>query len=108
MAGKCYARNILSYLKEEFKLKKDVKEEAFVLPFLECLPWFAPKVPLQPNGSDCGIYLLHFAEKFLRSPFTADSDEQLMADRRGWFGRDEVAGKRGQIRDLILQLGGFA
>jgi Ulp1 family protease len=26
------------------------------------------KVPVQPNSSDCGIYLLHFVEIFLEGP----------------------------------------
>lgn len=108
LAAKSCAKTIVAYLKEEYKLKKNVGDEAFGVPFIECLPWFAPKIPQQPNGSDCGIYVLHFAEKFLREPFTADSEEEFKADRRGWFPRSQVAGKRREIRDLILQLGGFS
>jgi len=107
LAAKAHAKTILMYLQEEYKSKKKVDDEA-IASLSTHLPWFAPKVPLQPNGSDCGVYALHFAEKFLRSPFVADSDEEFRADRRGWFDRAEVAGKRGQIRDLILRLGGFS
>ena len=52
--------------------------------------------------------MLHFAERFLASPFVDDTDVDLKDDRRNWFPDSEVAGKRKEIRDLILRLGGFA
>ena len=32
------------------------------------LPLRKPKVPQQSNGSDCGVFLLHFIEKFCEEP----------------------------------------
>lgn len=32
------------------------------------LPMRRPKVPQQSNGSDCGVFVLHFIEKFAESP----------------------------------------
>lgn len=32
------------------------------------LPMRRPIVPQQSNGSDCGVFLLHFVEKFVENP----------------------------------------
>lgn len=87
------------------------------------------KVPLQDNSSDCGLYLLQYAETFLQVglyPFFTDVsncrfqtlqtsamlfsfqdpvvhfDLPLRLER--WFPRQQVRGKREEIRDLILHL----
>jgi Ulp1 family protease len=31
-------------------------------------PLLVPPVPQQENGSDCGVFLLHYAEKFCTNP----------------------------------------
>ncbi|XP_077072615.1 sentrin-specific protease 7 isoform X2 [Siphateles boraxobius] len=59
------------------------------------------KVPLQDNSSDCGLYLLQYAESFLQDP-VLHFDLPLRLDR--WFPRQQVRGKREEIRDLILNL----
>ncbi|XP_056116668.1 sentrin-specific protease 7 isoform X2 [Rhinichthys klamathensis goyatoka] len=59
------------------------------------------KVPLQDNSSDCGLYLLQYAESFLQDP-VLHFDFPLRLDR--WFPRQQVRGKREEIRDLILNL----
>ncbi|XP_073701206.1 sentrin-specific protease 7, partial [Garra rufa] len=59
------------------------------------------KVPLQDNSSDCGLYLLQYAESFLQDP-VVHFDLPLRLER--WFSRQKVRGKREEIRDLILHL----
>lgn len=59
------------------------------------------KVPLQDNSSDCGLYLLQYAESFLQDP-VLHFDLPLRLER--WFPRQQVRGKREEIRDLILHL----
>ncbi|XP_016093442.1 sentrin-specific protease 7 isoform X1 [Sinocyclocheilus grahami] len=58
-------------------------------------------VPLQDNSSDCGLYLLQYAESFLQDP-VVDFELPLRLER--WFPRQQVRGKREEIRDLILHL----
>ncbi|XP_067300044.1 sentrin-specific protease 7 [Pseudorasbora parva] len=59
------------------------------------------KVPLQDNSSDCGLYLLQYAESFLQDP-VLHFDLPLRLER--WFPRQQVRCKREEIRDLILHL----
>ncbi|XP_016147766.1 sentrin-specific protease 7-like [Sinocyclocheilus grahami] len=59
------------------------------------------RVPLQDNSSDCGLYLLQYAESFLQDP-VLHFDFPLRLDH--WFSRQKVRGKREEIRDLILHL----
>ena len=30
--------------------------------------WYAPKVPQQTNGTDCGLFLLEYVQNFLENP----------------------------------------
>jgi len=94
------------------------------------------KVPLQDNSSDCGLYLLQYAESFLQVTCTRSlfwifkyknvcknlfwpqmqlqcclcifQDPVLHFDLPlrldCWFHRQQVRGKREEIRDLILNL----
>ncbi|XP_014904806.1 sentrin-specific protease 7-like isoform X3 [Poecilia latipinna] len=58
-------------------------------------------VPQQDNGSDCGVYLLQFAESFLQNP-VVDFDPPLRLE--GWFPRQRARQKRDEIRSLLLRL----
>lgn len=59
------------------------------------------RVPLQDNSSDCGLYLLQYAESFLQDP-VAHFDLPLRLEC--WFPRQQVREKREEIRDLVLRL----
>lgn len=59
------------------------------------------QVPLQDNSSDCGLYLLHYVEKFLKDP-VVHFDLPLLL--KFWFPRHQVRRKREEIRDLVLKL----
>ncbi|KAL4656914.1 sentrin-specific protease 7-like isoform X1 [Arapaima gigas] len=59
------------------------------------------RVPLQDNSSDCGIYLLQYAESFLQNPVV---HFDLPIPLEQWFPRQQVRRKRDEIRELVLQL----
>jgi len=97
------------------------------------IPGVSPQIPQQMNDCDCGVYLLHFVEKFLRDPpnVTADFFEETCKKGRGrpksvggrasptgppstsaggamlagdWFPLREISEKRALLRGLILRL----
>lgn len=49
------------YLHEEYRAKHNGAERSFSK---EIMKGAAVKVPQQPNYTDCGLYVLHFFEKF--------------------------------------------
>ncbi|XP_073318447.1 sentrin-specific protease 7b [Pagrus major] len=59
------------------------------------------RVPQQDNSSDCGVYLLQYAESFLQNP-VVHFDLPLRLDH--WFPRQRVRQKREEIRSLIMRL----
>lgn len=68
---------------------------------------YHPRVPQQPNYTDCGLYLLHYVEKFcLDLPADVSkssvSGGSLMGD--DWFPASEVSGKRRTISSCIDSL----
>merc|ERR1712029_951137 len=61
-----------------------------------------PKVPQQPNFSDCGIFLLQYIESFFENPL---SDYSLpITSLRSWFPGDVVKNKRSRIAKTIREL----
>ncbi|RAL09184.1 SUMO protease ULP2 [Aspergillus homomorphus CBS 101889] len=59
------SRILREYLYEEAKSKKGIEIAA------KCIRGItAQKIPLQPNFSDCGLYLLAYMEKFVQDPDT--------------------------------------
>lgn len=74
-------QNLKNYLISEAKDKGKLLEDA-VVPVNEADGVFrgmAAAVPQQPNMSDCGLYVLHFAEVFLQNA------EELMPIMVGTF-----------------------
>jgi len=63
------------------------------------LPLRRTTVPQQSNGSDCGVFLLHFIEKFCEEP---QWNPQKFNPE--WFYPDEIEIKRTQIRDIVWRL----
>uniref|UniRef100_A0A8C2ZBQ4 Ubiquitin-like protease family profile domain-containing protein n=1 Tax=Cyclopterus lumpus TaxID=8103 RepID=A0A8C2ZBQ4_CYCLU len=59
------------------------------------------RVPQQDNSSDCGLYLLQYAESFLQNP-VVHFDLPLRLDN--WFPRQRVRQKREEIRTLIMKM----
>ncbi|XP_024918183.1 sentrin-specific protease 7-like isoform X4 [Cynoglossus semilaevis] len=59
------------------------------------------RVPQQDNSSDCGVYLLQYAQSFLQNPVV---NFELPCRLDLWFPRQLVRQKRKEIRHLILKL----
>ena len=61
-----------------------------------------PKKPEQDNGSDCGLFLLHYVEKIFENVHKFLSPD--LFDLSTWFTMQEVGEKRGNIAALIRRL----
>ncbi|XP_056226671.1 sentrin-specific protease 7b isoform X2 [Seriola aureovittata] len=59
------------------------------------------RVPQQDNSSDCGLYLLQYAESFLQNPVVHFA---LPVHLDHWFPRQRVRQKREEIRSLIMRM----
>ncbi|XP_028327656.1 sentrin-specific protease 7b [Gouania willdenowi] len=58
-------------------------------------------VTQQDNSSDCGVYLLQYAQSFMQNPVV---HFDLPPRLDNWFPRQQVRQKRQEIRNLILSL----
>jgi len=70
------------------------------------IPLLVPEVPQQTNGNDCGVFLLHFVDKFLkRAPKNFSISEGCYPYflTKNWFKSHEIGKRRKQIYDVILK-----
>ena len=66
------------------------------------IPGCAPKVPQQPNLTDCGIYVCHNVETFFKKPI---QDYTLpITSLKNWFPDSEPRVKRRDVATLIRKL----
>merc|ERR1712130_920619 len=86
------------YLDDEWKRKCPDTPRSFTM---STFPGISLGVPQQRNSADCGVFLLHFAEKFCLSPFY-DAGSCLTRDH--WFSQNEVTRKRQEIKELCISL----
>ncbi|KAI9251387.1 hypothetical protein BDA99DRAFT_521709 [Phascolomyces articulosus] len=93
------ANRVIKYLSSAAEDRLGIDPQRFKKPV-----YVQANVPLQPNAYDCGIYVLHFIEKFLQQP------EELIAvltekelDDNVWE-LAKIAEKREYISDLITAL----
>eukprot|EP01103_Thecamoeba_quadrilineata_P010933 TRINITY_DN2492_c0_g1_i4.p1 TRINITY_DN2492_c0_g1~~TRINITY_DN2492_c0_g1_i4.p1 ORF type:complete len:438 (-),score=72.57 TRINITY_DN2492_c0_g1_i4:36-1304(-) len=61
------------------------------------IPDFSPKVPHQLNSSDCGVYVLHYVERFCLRPSPSSLNEH-------WFTSEEISRKREEIKRILKTL----
>ncbi|XP_051998704.1 sentrin-specific protease 7-like isoform X1 [Xyrauchen texanus] len=92
---------IFKLLREYLQMEWEVKRGGYRDFSVDHMVGSHCKVPLQDNSSDCGLYLLQYAETFLQDP-VIHFDLPLRLE--SWFPRQQVRGKREEIRDLILHL----
>uniref|UniRef100_A0A665U5S3 Ubiquitin-like protease family profile domain-containing protein n=1 Tax=Echeneis naucrates TaxID=173247 RepID=A0A665U5S3_ECHNA len=59
------------------------------------------RVPQQDNSSDCGLYLLQYAESFLQNPIV---HFELPVHLENWFPRQQMRKKREEIRRDLRHL----
>ncbi|XP_032412107.1 sentrin-specific protease 7-like isoform X6 [Xiphophorus hellerii] len=90
-------RLIRGYLQVEWEVRRKTRRLFAPASMRSC----TCSVPQQDNGSDCGVYLLQFAESFLQNP-VVDFDPPLRLE--GWFPRQQARQKRNEIRSLLLRL----
>ena len=93
------AATLRDYLNCEFKAKVPDKERTFTK---DNMRGCCPKVPQQPNFSDCGIFLLQYIESFFEQPL--DDFSLPIRNVRQWFAKDKVKNKRSEIAKLIRDL----
>ncbi|RUS15424.1 hypothetical protein BC937DRAFT_92464 [Endogone sp. FLAS-F59071] len=89
------SKTIKKYLTSEAKEKRKVDVN------LEMLTCIYAKVPKQTNHCDCGVYLLHYVEKFLGDP---EKYLQLLVnkeDNKQAWSPSEIHSKREYIRNVI-------
>ena len=91
--------NLRNYLNCEWKERKDGSIENIFNK--DTIKGCYPKVPLQENFSDCGLYVLQYFESFFTNPI---EDFKAPIDLRSWFPHDEMRRKRQDIIDVILEL----
>jgi hypothetical protein len=96
------AATLRDYLTCEYKAKMG-EEEAGGWEFnADNMKAQCPRVPQQPNFSDCGLYVLQYAESLFQRPLR---DFSLpLTDMRGWFSKREMRDKRQKIADIIRGL----
>ncbi|XP_041924382.1 sentrin-specific protease 7-like isoform X2 [Alosa sapidissima] len=94
-------KRVVKLLREYLQVEWEVRRGASRDFSPEVMMGSSCKVPLQDNSSDCGLYLLHYAETFLQDP-VVHFDLPLRLER--WFPRQQVRRKRDEIRNLVLRL----
>jgi len=92
-------QNIRNYLAVEWKTRGDRGTRSFTK---NNFPGIFVDSPLQDNFCDCGVFLLHFVEKFFSQPI---NDYRFPVTRRGWFTQHDITKKRETLRKLIVRLG---
>jgi len=89
------------YLSEEWKARKQ-SEKKFTGKNIRCL---IPEVPTQTNDTDCGVFLLLFAEHFCALPPSSfDSEKSLSNYFSEWPDQDVIPKKRQEIIKVIERL----
>lgn len=90
-------RLIRDYLQVEWEVRRGSKRLFSMDTFKTC----NCRVPQQDNSTDCGLYLLQYAQAFLQNPIV---DFELPVRLETWFPRQQVRNKRQDIRSLVLKL----
>ncbi|XP_056286927.1 sentrin-specific protease 7b isoform X2 [Pseudoliparis swirei] len=94
-------QNICRLLREYLQVEWEVHRGTPRLFTADSVRSCSCRVPQQDNSSDCGLYLLQYAESFLQNP-VVHFDLPLRLDN--WFPRQRVRQKREEIRTLIMKM----
>ncbi|KAJ1729115.1 hypothetical protein LPJ72_005142 [Coemansia sp. Benny D160-2] len=62
------------------------------------------KVPLQNNLCDCGVFLLHYVEEFVKDPAGFVAMALGAVSMRGWFASQDMRAKRKRLLALAARL----
>uniref|UniRef100_A0A3Q2PAM3 Uncharacterized LOC105922609 n=1 Tax=Fundulus heteroclitus TaxID=8078 RepID=A0A3Q2PAM3_FUNHE len=96
-----YHDNVCRLIRDYLQVEWEVQRKTPRLFTADSMRSCSCRVPRQDNSSDCGLYLLQYAECFLRNP-VVHFDLPLQLD--DWFPQQRVRQKRQEIRSLILRL----
>eukprot|EP00347_Sterkiella_histriomuscorum_P014274 403361508 len=66
------------------------------------MPFYVPRLPKQKNAYDCGLFLLEYAECFLKNPQFIESD--LQQHKNQLFRQRAIQAKREILKRLIICL----
>ncbi|KAH6793441.1 hypothetical protein C2S52_003918 [Perilla frutescens var. hirtella] len=101
---------IRSYLREEWKERRNEQDEDISMKFLK-LKFVSLQPPQQENLFDCGLFLLHYVERFLELASNCsttkyiDSSKLYLQLNQDWFFPAEVSlKKRDHIKEVIHRL----
>lgn len=94
---------IQNYLMEAWIQKFGVPEDLENLSsnIISQMEFITAPVPQQTNYCDCGLFLLHYVELFIRDVIPEDCTESVTSE---WFNPADASGKRVDIRELVLEL----
>lgn len=66
------------------------------------IPLYLLKLPLQNNQWDCGLFVLEYAERFIKNPKVFNP--QPAKSFSNWFDIEELENKRYLLKNIILQI----
>ncbi|KAG0377638.1 hypothetical protein BGX24_005741 [Mortierella sp. AD032] len=90
-----------SYLQQELLARKGLE---MALTTKEIAGKYSSKCPKQENLWDCGVYLLHYAEVFMRNPSALLDSIQSKNDDRATWAASELPMKREKYREVMVTL----
>ncbi|KAI1296188.1 hypothetical protein EDD11_007507 [Mortierella claussenii] len=90
-----------SYLQQELLSRKGI---SMILTSKEITGKFSSKCPKQNNLWDCGVYLLHYVEVFLRNPSALLDAIVNRKDDKSLWSLSELASKRAKYKDIMVML----
>ncbi|KAG0098216.1 hypothetical protein BGZ93_000818 [Podila epicladia] len=94
-------RTLRAYLQQELLARKNITK---TLGPKEVLAKYATKAPKQENYCDCGLYLLHYAEMFLKYPKQLSDNIVNKTDGATFWELSRLPKKRQDYRDLVADL----
>ncbi|KAF9128267.1 hypothetical protein BGW39_005211 [Mortierella sp. 14UC] len=90
-----------SYLQQELLARKGLE---MTLTTKEIAGKYSSKCPKQENLWDCGVYLLHYAEVFMRNPGCLLDSIQTKSDDKTTWAASELPTKREKYREVMVTL----
>ena len=112
--SKDVAKNLRQWVQQEYtRRKKSSPTDPDLVVDSKTLPIVPPKVPLQSNSCDCGVFVVVFAEEFLKAQIkTPLIATQLQAKRKltkqfgsEWFSLETIQAKREEMARFIQENG---
>ncbi|CAH8867784.1 unnamed protein product [Trichobilharzia szidati] len=94
---------IRNYLQAEWITRRS-REDGLLHFDKDTIRGFSPRVPIQSNLVDCGIFLLHYIEMFFKKPVQSYTKQYFQNEMASWFPGSTVSEKRTLIHDLMVRL----